>query len=73
LHAIQVLESVENDKPNLENHPILREYKDVFPKEVPCLPPRRGNDFSIELVPGAVSMSRTPYRMSAPELVEFKL
>jgi hypothetical protein len=31
LYAIQVLNSVENHKPILENHPILREYKDVFP------------------------------------------
>jgi hypothetical protein len=41
LYAIQVLNSVENDKPNLEDHPILREYKDVFPDEVLGLPPRR--------------------------------
>jgi hypothetical protein len=31
LYAIQVLESVENEKPNLGDHPILREYKDMFP------------------------------------------
>jgi hypothetical protein len=73
LYAIHVLESVEDDKPNLEDHPILREYKDVFPEEVPGLPPRRDIKFSIELAPGAVPMSRTPYRMSTLELVELKL
>ena len=73
LYAIQVLNSVGNEKPSLEDHPILREYKYVFPKEVSGLPPRRDIEFSIELVPGAVSMSRTPYRMSTPELVELKL
>jgi hypothetical protein len=73
LYAIQVLESIEDDKPNLEDHPILREYKDVFPEEVPGLPPRRDIDFSIELTPGVVPASRTPYRMSTPELVELKL
>jgi hypothetical protein len=31
LYEIQVLESVEDDKPNLDDHPILREYKDMFP------------------------------------------
>ena len=61
LYSIQVLESIENEKPNLEYHPILREYKDVFPKEVPGLPPRRDIDFSIELVPGAVEIFITPY------------
>jgi hypothetical protein len=73
LYEIQVLESDENDKLNLEDHPILREYRDVFPEEVSGLPPRRDIDFSIELALGAVPMSRTPYRMSTPELFELKL
>jgi hypothetical protein len=69
LFAIQVLESVEDDKPNLEDHPILREYRDVFPEEVPGLPLRRDIDVSI----GTVPVSKTPYRMSTPKLVELKL
>jgi hypothetical protein len=68
-----VLNYVEDNKPSLEDHPILREYKYVFPEEVPGLPLRRDIDFSIELVPGAVPMSREPYRMSTPELVELKM
>jgi hypothetical protein len=68
-----VSETIEGDKPSLEDHPTLREYRDVFPEEVPGLPPRRDIDFSIELAPGAVPVSRTPYRMSTPELVELKL
>jgi hypothetical protein len=73
LYAIQVLKTIEGDKPSPDDHPILREYRDVFPEEVPGLPPRRDIDFSIELAPGAVPVSRTPYRMSTPELVELKL
>jgi hypothetical protein len=73
LYAIQVLETMEGDKPSLEDHPTLREYKDVFPEEVPGLPPRRDIDFSIELAPGVVLVSRTPYQMSTLELVELKL
>ena len=73
LYAIQVLESVENDKPKLGDHPILREYKDVFLEEVPGLPPRRDIDFSIEITLGVVPAYRMPYRMSTPELVELKL
>jgi hypothetical protein len=73
LYAIQVLNSVDNNKPILEDHPILREYKYVFPKEVLGLPPRRDIEFSIELVPRVVLVSRKPYRMSTPELVELKL
>jgi hypothetical protein len=64
LYAIQVLNSFEDSKPSLEDHPILREYKYVFPEEVPGLPPKRDIDFSIELIPGVVPMSRAPYRMS---------
>jgi hypothetical protein len=73
LYAIHVLESIEDDRPNLEDHPILREYKDVFPEEVPSLPSTRDIDLSIELAPGAVPVSRTPYRMSTLELIELKL
>jgi hypothetical protein len=73
LYAIQVLQTIIGAKPSLDDHPILREYRDVFPEEVPGLPTRRDIDFSIELAPGAVPVSRTPYRMSTPELVEIKL
>jgi hypothetical protein len=73
LYEIQVLKTIEGAKPSPDDHPILREYRDVFLEEVPGLPPRRDIDFSIELAPGAVSVSRTPYRMSTPELVELKL
>jgi hypothetical protein len=73
LYVIQALKTIEGAKPNPDDHPILREYKDVFPEEVSGLPPRRDIDFSIELAPGAVLVSRTPYRMSTPELVELKL
>jgi hypothetical protein len=72
LYAIQVLKTIEDGKPSLKYHPTLGEYRDVFPEEVSGLPPRRDIDFSIELAPGAVPVSRTPYRMSTPELVELK-
>jgi hypothetical protein len=73
IYAIQVLKTIKGEKPSPNDHPILREYRDVFSKEVLGLPPRRDIDFLIELAPGAVSMSRTPYQMSTPELVELKL
>jgi hypothetical protein len=73
LYAIQVLNFVEDHKPSIEDHPILIEYKDAFSEEVPGLPPRRDIDFSIKLVLGTMPMSRAPYRMSTPELVELKL
>jgi hypothetical protein len=45
----------------------------VFPEEVSGLPPRRDIEFSIEIAPRAVPVSRTPYRMSTPEIVDLKL
>jgi hypothetical protein len=38
LYTIQVMKSVEDSEIILEDHPILREYKDVFSKVVPGLP-----------------------------------
>jgi hypothetical protein len=72
LYEIQMLKAIEDDKPSLEDYPALREYRDVFPKEVSSLPLRRDIEFSTELAPGAVPVSRTPYRMRTPELVELK-
>jgi hypothetical protein len=66
------LKTIEDDKPSLKDHSTLRKYRDVFLEEVSGLPLRRDIDFSIELAPGVVSVSRTPYRMSTPDLVELK-
>jgi hypothetical protein len=73
LYEIHVLESVEDDKPKLEDHPILRDYRDMFLEEVSGLLSRRDIEFSIELAPGAVPVSRTPYMMSTPEIVELNI
>ncbi|WVZ49338.1 hypothetical protein U9M48_000706 [Paspalum notatum var. saurae] len=45
---------------------------DVFPMELPCLPPDRKVEFSIELVPGTAPVSKRPYRMAPDELKELK-
>jgi hypothetical protein len=58
--------------PNLEDYAALEDFEDVF-KEVPGLPPRRDIDFSINLMPGAAPVSKTPYRMSTPELKEWQM
>nr|KYP56224.1 Transposon Ty3-I Gag-Pol polyprotein [Cajanus cajan] len=51
---------------------VVREYTEVFPDEVPGLPPVREMEFSIDLVPGAGLVSVAPYRMALAELVELK-
>ncbi|XP_027912150.1 uncharacterized protein LOC114171136 [Vigna unguiculata] len=54
------------------NIPVVHEFEDVFPDEVPWLPPNREVEFSIDLLPGTCPVSMAPYRMSPAELVELK-
>ena len=48
----------------LEDIPVVREFPDVFPDELPGLPPDREIDFQIELAHGTESILRAPYRMA---------
>ncbi|CAA0841948.1 Uncharacterized mitochondrial protein AtMg00860, partial [Striga hermonthica] len=52
--------------------PIVREFVDVFPDELPGGPPNRQVEFSIDLIPGAGPVSKAPYRMAPKELQELK-
>jgi len=52
--------------------PVVQEFEDVFPYEVPGLPPSREMEFSIDLVSGTGPVSMAPYRMALVELVELK-
>ncbi|GJR81546.1 putative reverse transcriptase domain-containing protein [Tanacetum coccineum] len=57
---------------NIENLSVVREFADVFPDELPGLPPAREIEFGIELIPGAEPISKAPYRMAPVELKELK-
>ena len=63
---------VREDDVRLEDIPIVREFPDVFPDDLPGLPPDREIDFQIELAPGTEQISRAPYRMAPAELKELK-
>ena len=64
---------VESDREKrIEYFPVLEKFKDMFPKEILGLPPKRDLYFSIELTLGSVPASKAPYHMSATELVELK-
>ena len=52
---------------------VVCEYVDVFPNELPGLPPRRVVDFGIQFHPGTLSISMTPHRMAPVELQELKV
>ena len=55
-------------RPDLDLPRVIYEYEDVFPDELPELPPQRVIDFSIELHPGTSPISMTPHRMAPVEL-----
>jgi hypothetical protein len=50
----------------------VSKFPDVFPKELPGMPPDRENKFVIELVPGTAPIFKRPYRMTANQLAELK-
>ena len=48
------------------------DFVDVFPKDLPRMPPVRDLEFGIELAPGTAPITKRPYRMHPNELVELK-
>ncbi|KAM6556128.1 hypothetical protein CsatB_003147 [Cannabis sativa] len=71
------LVNVVDDTKKIERKPeetrVVTEFLDVFPEELPGLPPHREIEFVIELVPGTAPVSRAPYRMAPSELKELKI
>jgi hypothetical protein len=56
----------------LEDIRVVRDYPDIFPEELPGMPPDHDIEFLIELLPGTPPISKRPYRMSVNELVGLK-
>jgi hypothetical protein len=56
----------------LETIKIVSEFLDVFPKDLPGMPPERKVEFAIELLPGTTPIFKRAYSVSGPELVELK-
>jgi hypothetical protein len=56
----------------IERIPVVCDYPDVFPDELPGMPPDRDIEFAIELQPGTAPISKRPYRMPPAELAELK-
>jgi hypothetical protein len=57
---------------SLDEIPVVCEYPDVFPDELPGMPPDRDVEFVIELQPGTAPVSKRPYRIPPKELAELK-
>ena len=69
LVSISISEKVE--KP-IEQISVVREFQDIFPKELRQLPPERDMDTKIEIIPGVAPISKAPYRMAPAEMAELK-
>ena len=48
--------------------PVVREFADVFPEELPGVPPERQVEFKINLIPSETSISKAPYCLAPPEM-----
>jgi hypothetical protein len=55
-----------------DNIRVVRDFPDVFPEELPGMPPDREVEFVIDLLPGTAPISKRPYRMAVEELKELK-
>ncbi|GJU15130.1 putative reverse transcriptase domain-containing protein [Tanacetum coccineum] len=66
---IRVMEKKSNEK-RLEDIPVVKEFLDVFPEDLPGLPPVHQVEFQINLFPGAAPVARTPYRLAPSEIHE---
>jgi hypothetical protein len=60
------------EEKSLEHIRIVCEYLDIFPEELPDMPPDRDIEFSIELLLGTAPISKKAYRMDVKDLIELK-
>jgi hypothetical protein len=59
-------------RPTLDQVLVVCEYPDVFPEELPGMPPDRDIEFIIELIPETAPIAQRAYRMNPQELEELK-
>ncbi|GKF25238.1 putative reverse transcriptase domain-containing protein, partial [Tanacetum coccineum] len=67
--CIKARKYIEKEK-RLEDVPVIRDFPEVFPDELPGLPPPRKVEFRIDLIPGAAPMAHAPYRLAPSEMKE---
>ncbi|GJU06661.1 reverse transcriptase domain-containing protein [Tanacetum coccineum] len=66
----KILMNVKVGEPKIGDISVVREYVDVFPEDLPGLPPLRQVEFRIDLVAGATPVARSPYRLAPSEMQE---
>nr|GFA53885.1 putative reverse transcriptase domain-containing protein [Tanacetum cinerariifolium] len=59
-----------SEEKRLQDVPIVRDFLEVFPEDLPGLPPTRQIEFQIDLIPGAAPVALAPYRLAPSEMKE---
>ena len=67
-YVVYVTDAREAGRVTVDKVPIVREFVDVFPEELPGIPPERQVEFRIDLVPGAAPIAKAPYRLAPLEM-----
>nr|XP_051209488.1 uncharacterized protein LOC127326742 [Lolium perenne] len=70
--SVQLFALNPSSLPELESIPVVCDFPDVFPEELPGMPPDRAVEFVIELESGTAPISKRPYKMGPNELAELK-
>ncbi|GJR80445.1 hypothetical protein Tco_0151230 [Tanacetum coccineum] len=64
------LKTVKVNELKLEDIPIVHNFPSVFPEDLSSLPPSREVEFRIDLIPGAMPVAKSPYRLAPIETQE---
>ncbi|GKB83081.1 putative reverse transcriptase domain-containing protein [Tanacetum coccineum] len=70
LGVTKTLMNIKVDEPKLSEIPVVRDFGDVFPKDLSGLPQQRQVKFRIDLVPGATHVAKSPYRLAPSKMQE---
>ncbi|GJS46343.1 putative reverse transcriptase domain-containing protein [Tanacetum coccineum] len=70
LDILPLRDGDKSKKKQLQDVPIVKNFPEVFPKDLPGLPHTRQVEFHIDLVPGAAPVARAPYRLAPSEMKE---
>ncbi|GJS69671.1 hypothetical protein Tco_0702512 [Tanacetum coccineum] len=67
---VKRLMSAKVEEPKLKDIAIVQNFSEVFPNDLSGLPPSREVEFRIDLIPGAMPVAKSPYRLAPTEMEE---
>ncbi|GJV61178.1 putative reverse transcriptase domain-containing protein [Tanacetum coccineum] len=69
-YDVELADEDKSKEKRLEDIPIVLEFPEVFPKDLPGIPPTRQVEFQIDLIPSVAPIARAPYRVAPSEMKE---